>query len=198
MDFSDITQLPATLQSVVTYQNLSIGQTLFHRHEAAMKIYAVQSGIIQLLHYTESGHAINYYQIRASEICVESILFLDTYPCEAIAEAPTRILVFPKVAFLTALEADFNFATAFMEQMSDRLHQTQVMLELRGIRSARERVLHHLYSLVCKQNTIVLGYPLKNLAADLGISPEVLSRALTQLEKEGKIARDKRKITILN
>lgn len=197
MNFSDVTQLPTILQSVVIYQNLSIGQTLFHRHAAAMKIYMVQSGVIQLLHYTQGGHIINHYQVKAGEICVESSLFSETYPCEAIADAPTQILVFPKVAFLAALEADFNFATAFMQQISHRLHLTQMMLESRSIRSARERVLHRLHSLALKQNTIVLNYPLKNLADDLGLSPEVLSRTLTQLKKEGKITREKRKIMLL-
>jgi CRP-like cAMP-binding protein len=72
------------------------------------------------------------------------------------------------------------------------------MIELRSIRSAQERVLHYLHLIAPpEKNTIMLEQPLKNIAFDLGISPEVLSRALTQLASDGAIARERRKITLL-
>ena len=197
MNFSDFSQLPATLQTVVTYQNLSTKQALFHCNEAATKMFAVKFGSIRLLHYTERGQVISHHTVKAGQICIETALFQETYACEAIAEEPTRVLVFPKPSFLTALEQNPDFAIAFMRQMSDRLQLTKVLLESRSIRSARERILHYLRLLLPQQNTIILDQPLKNLAQDLGLSPEVLSRTLTQLKKEGTIARSKRKITLL-
>jgi DNA-binding Lrp family transcriptional regulator len=44
---------------------------------------------------------------------------------------------------------------------------------------------------------VVLEQPLKSIAADLGISPEAFSRTLAQLENDGIIAREKRKITLI-
>jgi len=82
--------------------------------------------------------------------------------------------------------------------LSYRLHTTKVMVELRSIRSAQERVLHYLRLVVpAEKNTVVLEQPLKNIASDLGITPEVLSRTLTQLASDGVIAREKRRITLL-
>jgi CRP/FNR family transcriptional regulator, dissimilatory nitrate respiration regulator len=198
MDFSEINQLPAALQAVAMYQHLSNGQVLFHRNELSQAIYAVKAGQIRLLHYTRSGQAISHYTVYAGEICAEIALFLDTYTCNAIAEEPTQVLAFPKQEFLNALQQDSNFATAFMMQLSYRLHTTKVMVELRSIRSAQERVLHYLRLLAPpEKNTVVLEQPLKNIASDLGISPEVLSRTLTQLASDGAIAREKRKIILL-
>ncbi|NEQ26592.1 MAG: Crp/Fnr family transcriptional regulator [Microcoleus sp. SIO2G3] len=198
MDFSEIDQLPAALQAVVTYQDLSNGQVLFHRNEESRAIYALKSGQVRLLHYTKSGQSISHYAVYAGEICAEVALFLNTYTCSAIVEEPTQVLVFPKQAFLNTLQQDSDFAIAFMRQLSYRLHTTKVMVELRSIRSAQERVLHYLRLVVPpEKNTVVLEQPLKNIASDLGITPEVLSRALTQLASDGAIAREKRRITLL-
>lgn len=198
MNFSEIDQLPATLQSVATYQHFAKGQFLFHRNQKPQVIYAVKSGQVRLVHYTQSGQSISYYTVHSGEICAEVALFLDTYTCNAIAEASTQVLAFPKQAFLSTLQQDPDFAIAFMTQLSYRLHTTKTMLELRSIRSAQERVLHYLrLVLPPEQNTVVLEQPLKDIAADLGISPEVLSRTLTQLAMDGAIVREKRRITLL-
>lgn len=198
MNFSDLDQLPAALQTVVSQQTLTVGQPLFHKGEPAKAVYAIQSGRIRLLHYTESGQIVNHYQVNPGELCAEVVLFIDAYACTAIVEEPTQVLVFPKQVFLSALQQDSALAIAFMTQMAYRLHLTKTMLEIRGIRSARERVLHYLrFMIPTSQNFVFLEQPLKSIAYDLGISPEVLSRTLAQLETEGVILREKRRITLL-
>lgn len=197
MDFSDISQLPAALQRVATYRQLMNEQTLFDHNEPAQVIYAVKSGRIRLLHYTKSGQAISHYAVHAGEICAEVALFSDIYTCSAVVETSTQVLALPKQAFLDALQ-NFDFATAFMAQLSYRLHTTKAMMEIRSIRSAQERVLHYLRLIApSDHNTVVLKQPLKNIAADLSISPEALSRTLTQLESEGTIMREKSRIILL-
>jgi CRP-like cAMP-binding protein len=198
MDFSEIDQLPSALQAVVTYRDLSNGEVLFHQNEESRSIYAVRSGQVRLLHYTNDGQSISHYAVRAGEICAEIALFLDVYTCTAVTEGSTQVSIFPKQAFLSTLQQNQDFAIAFIMQLSYRLHATKVMLELRSIRSARERVLHYLRLVATpEKNTVVLQQPLKNIASELGISPEVLSRTLTQLASAGAIAREKRRITLL-
>ena len=198
MIFSEIDQLPTALRAVVMYQHLAKGHVLFHRNEESRAVYAVKTGTVRLLHYTESGQSISHYAIHVGEIFAEVALFLDTHTCTAIAEEPTQVLAFPKQAFLNILQEDRDFAIAFMMQLSYRLHTTKEMLELRSIRSAQERVLHYLRLIAPPENDIVvLEQPFKNIAADLSISPEVLSRALNQLVRDGAIVREKRKITLL-
>lgn len=198
MNFSAFDQLPEALQTIVSQQTLTVGQSLFHAGEPADAIFTLQSGRIRLLHYTESGQIVNHYQVNPGELCTELVLFIDAYACTAIVEEPSQVLVFPKQAFLNALQQDPALATAFMAQMAYRLHLTKKMLEVRGIRSARERVLHYLRSMMpTGKKSVLLEQPLKSIAYDLGISPEVLSRTLTQLELEGIILRDKRRITLL-
>lgn len=198
MNFSEIDQLPAALQAVTTCNQLSKGQVLFHRDEASQMIYAVKTGQIRLLHYTKSGQSISHYAVHPGEICGEVSLFLETYSCTAIAEKSTQMLIFPKQSFLDVMQQSPEFSTAFIMQLTHRLHSTKMMVEIRSIRSAQERVLHYLRSILPLENdTVVLEQSLKDIAADLSISPEALSRTLTQLTSDGAIIRQKRKITLL-
>lgn len=199
MNFADLDQLPAALQAAITYQQVSKGQVLFHRNAESRAIYVVQSGQVRLLLYTKSGQSISHYTIRPGEICDEVSLFQNTYTCSAIAEEQTQVLTFPKSAVLSTLQQNSDFAIAFMMQLSHRLHTTKMLVELRSIRSAQERVLHYLHLLASpEKNTVTLDQPLKHMASELGISPEVLSRTLSKLANDGAIARKKRKIILLD
>ena len=129
MNFAEIDQLPSTLQAVATHQTLSVGDVLFHRNEESQAIYAIKSGQVCLLHYTESGQSISHYAVYAGEMCAEIALFLDAYTCSAVVEEPTQVLAFPKQAFLNTLQQNPDFAIAFIMQLSYRLHTTKVMVE---------------------------------------------------------------------
>jgi CRP-like cAMP-binding protein len=129
MNFAEIDQLPSTLQAVATHQTLSVGDVLFHRNKESQAIYAIKSGQVCLLHYTESGQSISHYAVYAGEMCAEIALFLDAYTCSAVVEEPTQVLAFPKQAFLNTLQQNPDFAIAFIMQLSYRLHTTKIMVE---------------------------------------------------------------------
>ncbi|GAB4471679.1 MAG: Crp/Fnr family transcriptional regulator [Elainellaceae cyanobacterium] len=189
--------MPAELQAIVSFRSLETGQILFDQGEPAKAVYILESGCIQLLNYTEEGLQINHYSVRPGESFAEVALFHERYVCTAIACRPSRILVLPKSAFLKALKTYPDLAETFMAQLAKRLHESKVLLELRSIRSARRRVLHYLQLNVQPDGiTVNLDVPLKDIADDLGLTPEALSRALKQLHKEGIIARRKQKVTL--
>jgi CRP/FNR family transcriptional regulator, dissimilatory nitrate respiration regulator len=197
MNFLDLKQLPPDLRSVVTYQDLSQGTHLFYQNDAVHSIFAVLSGRIRLLFYTDEGQSIDQYRVHAGEFFAEVALFKDVYGCNAIAEEPTRVIVFPKVEFWRSLQQDYALFTAFMRQLTHQLHLTKVMLEIRGMRATRERVLHYLRFMADPTTrTVRLEQSLKRTAQSLGNSPEGFSRTLKQLQAEGMITRTKRIITL--
>jgi CRP/FNR family transcriptional regulator, dissimilatory nitrate respiration regulator len=192
-------QLPSDLQTAIAYRNLAEGEILFSQNDPAQAIFVVDSGCIKLVHFTDAGKIINHYSVKPGQYFAEVALFNDTYVCTAIAEMPTKIIYFPKGLFSQALEENVNLSRSFTEQLARRLHYTKLLLELRGIRSARDRVLHYLRVMAPPNEKIVdLEHPLKDIANDIGIAPEVLSRTLTQLQNDGVISRMKRKIILQN
>jgi CRP/FNR family transcriptional regulator, dissimilatory nitrate respiration regulator len=195
MDSFTIDQLPEDLKSTITYHDLADGEILFCQNEPAKAIFMVESGCIKLIHYAYSGKNVNYYSVKPGEYFAEVALFNEVYVCTAIAESSTRVISVSKELFLTSLDKNLNLSRTFTEQLARRLHQTKILLELRGIRSASDRVLHYLRIMTPSNEKILhLEQPLKDIANDIGLSPEVLSRTLTQLQNKGIITRIKRKI----
>ena len=70
-------------------------------------------------------------------------------------------------------------------------------LTLRDIRSARERLLAHLVAQAgADGRTVAIKGLLKDLAATIGLTPEVLYRTLAQLEAQRAIQRGDGTITL--
>ncbi len=187
--------LLALLQGAIAHRDLATGQMLFHQGDQAEAVFVVESGQIKLAHFTEAGHIIKHYGVVAGESFAEAALFNSIYDCAAIAEMPSRVMVLPKQILLTTLEQQPTLAMEVMSQLAKRAHETKVLLTLRSIRSPRDRVLHYL-QLVAQSNTVHLERSLKDIAEEIGISPEVFSRALSRLQQEGVITRNKRNIDL--
>ena len=70
--------------------------------------------------------------------------FAESYYCDAVAATPSRVRVYPKTTVMAALRADPDLAQAFMARLAVQLQELRALMELRNIRSARERVLQYL------------------------------------------------------
>jgi CRP-like cAMP-binding protein len=196
-----INPLPVELQALITWQDVTEGQIIFREGDAADLLFFLESGQVRLLQYTEAGKTIEHYGVEAGEFFAEIVLFFGDYACTAIASQSSRIAAIPKVHFLTELRQNSELAIVLMGQMSRRLHLTKILLELRSIRSARERVIRYLQIMISlvgdpQQSRLDLDRPFKSIAGDLGLSPEVLSRTLRQLQEEGVIERVDRSIML--
>ncbi len=197
MNSSQLNRLLLEISSFAYPVELAAGEILFTQTDLAEAVFMVESGCILLFNYTEDGHRINHYSARTGELFAELMLFHDAYLCTAIADTRSRVLVLPKQPFLTALKHSPELTEALMLQLAKRLHESKMLLELRSIRSAHKRVLHYLQLLTPSQsNTLILDRPLKDIALDVGLTPEALSRSLKYLQEMGVISRSQRSIKI--
>jgi CRP-like cAMP-binding protein len=189
--------LPPALQAATTYRDLTAGQVVFRQDEQALAIFIVERGRVRLDRYTKEGKTTVFQVARLGESFAESALFLDVHSCDALAEVPSRVIIYPKQPLLSALRNCPDLAEDFLERLVRKSQSLKAPLELRSIRSARNRVLHYL--LVEAQpgeTTVNFDRPLKDVAGDLGLTPEVLYRTLARLEREGMITRTNQQITL--
>ncbi len=189
-------QLPLDLQQAMTGQTLSAGQLLIQQGEPAQFIYFVESGRIRLVSFTQE-QIITHYFVDAGEGFAETSLFSEAYSCTAIAEVDSRVSMIPKAHFLESLSTSAVLAEIYIRHLTERLLSLKTLLELRSIRSARERIMRYLMLHVQPDRvTINLQRSLKDWASELGLSPEALSRVLNQLHDEGTITHKKRQIKL--
>lgn len=197
MELSTPDSLPPVLQAAATYQDLVAGQILFHQRDQALAIFAVDLGRLRLVRYTSEGKLVVFQVVRAGESFAESALFSDIYRCDAVAEVPSRVIVYRKQILLTVLRDQPDLAEGFMKRLASKSQLLKDRLELQSIRSARERVLQYLLNAIQPgETTVNFDRTLKDIAGEIGLSFEVLYRTLAQLEREGIITRTDRQITL--
>lgn len=183
--------LPPTIRQYSVLRQLEAGDVLFRQEDATSAIFEVERGRLRLVRHTIDNHMITLHTARPGELLAEAALFAGTYHCEAAAACPSRVRAYPKQLLLAAFRSDPILAEQFMGALARQIHDLRSRLEERNIRSARQRVMHHLV-LAAQGNgrTVRLDGTLMDLAAEIGLSHEVLYRTLAALEKDGSITRN--------
>ena len=97
---------------------------------------------------------------------------------------------------LRALDESQVLGRLFSRRLAAEVQGLRGSLEVRNIKLARDRILTY-FELVSRDRRVVLDRPLKELAAEIGLSHEALYRTLAKLEKEGLIERKTREIRLV-
>jgi len=189
--------LPTAIRERSVARALEAGESLFRQGDETFAIFEVEQGRLRLIRHSSDGHTAILHTAREHELFAEAALFAETYHCDAVAAIASRVRVYPKRQLLAAFRADPAMGERFMAVLAHQVHALRTRLEERNIRSARERILHHL-TLVAGPDgrTVRLDGTLIDLATEIGLSHEVLYRTLAALEKEGAITRSASGITL--
>ncbi len=177
-------------------RRLGAGEALFREGDPATAIFRVVSGGVHLERSGRNGERVILHKARPGEFFAEAALFSTIYHCDAITGVPSDIEVYGKAAILATLRDDAAAAERFMALLARTLQTTRRRLELRNIRSARERLLLWIAD-GGPEGLLVEGH-LQDLAAELGLTREAFYRTLKALEAEGAIARRGRRITLVS
>ncbi|MDE2167675.1 MAG: metalloregulator ArsR/SmtB family transcription factor [Alphaproteobacteria bacterium] len=182
---------------IATSRDLVAGESLFHQGDTASAIYQVEQGRVLLTRCTADNRLITLHTARAGEFFAEAGLFSAVYHCDAVAAMPSRVWAYPKQRLLAAFQSDPALAFRFTATLARQIQSLRARLEGRNIRSARERVLHHLaLAAGGNERSVHVDGTLINLAQEIGLTHEALYRTLAALEKEGVIRRRGREIVL--
>ncbi len=189
--------LPADLLRASSVRDLAPQNTLYHQGDRAQAVYVVLHGRLQLFSCTAEGKKVALYVVRCGECVSEAALFAELYCSDVVAEVRSRVRAFPKEALQKTLCAHPKLAKEFMALQAQQFNRIRLTLELRALRSARERILQYLRMLSPPGSRAVrLDRPLKSMAEDLNLSHETFYRTLAQLIEEGSILRTKSSLSL--
>jgi|SRR6185437_15455413 len=178
-------------------RNLARDEPLFRQGERAGAVFLIVRGRLRMVRNLASGDLITIHTGRTGELFAEGSLFSDAYQCDAIAAEPSRVRSCGKAEMLAAIGDSPSTVLALLEQVTHSLHHARAMRELRNIRSANDRVLHHLYLSASKGGAVVFDRPLFEVAEDLGLTHEAYYRSLAALARTGAIQRRGRTIRLI-
>jgi CRP/FNR family transcriptional regulator, dissimilatory nitrate respiration regulator len=182
--------LPQPLKDSARVRELAGGEYLFRQGDKATAIYEIERGRLGMIRYTTDSRQVIVHTGRPGQLFAEAALFAEAYHCDAVAAGDTRVRVHLKENLLAAFQADPKLALSFTSVLAHEIMALRARLEVRNVRSARERILQHLELIAeVDQHALRLDSTLKDLAAEIGLTHEALYRALAALEKDGAIQR---------
>jgi CRP/FNR family transcriptional regulator, dissimilatory nitrate respiration regulator len=199
MDLLTIDSLPSLLQNSTTIYSFAAGQRLFRQGDRSSNFFIVESGRIKLVRFTIEGRMVVLQVVRRGESLGENTFVSNAYSYTAIAEVESRAIAYPQPLFTEALDEYSELAENLREKLIEKIQSLKVSLELLQIRSAHLRLLQYLQfkTTTSDDQTVVnLDQPLKEVAAELDLTPRTISRALARLESEGRIIRQANSIIL--
>ncbi len=201
------TVLPAALKGLGKRRSLPTGMLLFLQDEPAENCYYVEAGEIALRLLSPTGSEVELTKITAGDWCAEALLFAEsTYPAQAIVTQACQVVQFHRDEILKNSNSEVSsFFLGLLARKCLRLNKRIEQLTTLG---ARDRLVQYLLKLCpshsagCPGKLTNCRFPFpkkkREIAQELGITPETFSRVLRQLEDENLIQLEGTSIQVIS
>jgi CRP-like cAMP-binding protein len=189
--------LPATLAAHALEIRLAKGESLFRTSDAVTRFHFVAAGELAAIRAMPNGAEAVMLTARAGEFFAEASLFLPRYTCDARAVSACRIIAWPSETFRSAIFAEPAAALAFSRMLAVNLRRQCSRVERLRMKNADDRILHYLACETAPNGWVEVTSSLQEWAAELGLEPETVYRALSRLEAAGMLERDRRRLRLV-
>ncbi|WP_063833593.1 Crp/Fnr family transcriptional regulator [Skermanella stibiiresistens] len=178
--------------------HLEAGETAFRQGNPVYAVFRVKSGRVRLTRTLENGATLALHTARAGDTFAEAAVSADAYHCDAVADVRSELVAFPIQHLRERLSSDPQTALSFAMFMASQVRTLRARLELRNIRSAKERLLAWLeLNGAGVPLSVPTDQPWTEVAADIGLTREALYRALADLSRAGAIRRENGRTILL-
>ena len=182
----------APIRAIANEKKYSKGESIFLEGDQGNGFYIILDGLVkvfkvsadgkeQILHIYGPGHPIGEVPVFAGQ----------HFPANAQAVKKSRLLFFPRRAFIDLITAQPSLALNMLAVLSMRLRQFTVQIENLSLKEVPGRLASYLIYLSREQqNRTSVDLPISkgHLASLLGTIPETLSRIFNKMTAEGIIS----------
>jgi CRP/FNR family transcriptional regulator len=175
------------LEQVARARNLDPEAILFLEDEPCTGFFVLVAGAIQLTRCADvpGAHPTLAVIMPVASFAEAAMFGGEAFPATATALKPSRVYHFPKAPFLAAMGEDPDLAQAIIHAQAVWLRRlTHTVEQLTGSDSS-DRLRNWLREQMPAGGSLVLPVTKKVLAAQLGMTPETLSRGFRSLQDQG-------------
>jgi len=175
-------------------------EMLFREGDKSEGFYVLQSGAVSVFKVTPDGREQIICVFRPPESFAEATLAtVETYPANAVALEPSQIIVVQKTPFRDLLRRKPELSLQMLGSMSLHLkHLVQTLQDYKGRQIEGRLVDWLLRNAPAGAAWFDLPVTKKNLAGQLGVTSETLSRTFARFRDEGLIRVEGPRIHLLN
>lgn len=178
--------IPKALRKVATQVHTDSRGTLFRVGDQVRHVHLVIDGEARLIRSERHGGEVILQRSRGGFIA-EASLDSKAYHCDGVTAEPSTLLLFPIVAFRTALEGDPAFCKAWQSHLAKEVRKLRAQCERLSLHSAADRIIHYIES-EGNEGVVTLKQSRKSWAAELGLTHEALYRALRRMRDDGTLS----------
>lgn len=177
------------------------GEIVFHEGEVALHWLLVLEGHVEVVRFGCDGSERMYHRFDAGQCVAEAAMFMahGRYPMQARAVGNTKVWRLGRQALHQTCEAHPALALRLLEEFSRRLYHYINEVEWLTVSSAPQRLAAFLLRLSAQQGQqIELPSSQRQLAAQLGIRAETLSRLLSEWQTRQWLRGERRHWALLD
>jgi len=190
------------MRQIAVEQEVTRGQVLFIEGAPATGFYVILSGRIKIYKLSLEGKEQILHIFSGGEFFGEVPVFAGgNYPAHAEILEASRVLFFPRQAFLDLVKREPSLALSLLAILCRRLRRFTQLIEDLSLKEVPGRLAAYLLYLSERKGLsaqLELDITKGQLASLLGTMPETLSRILAKMSQAGLIEVNGRSIKLLD
>jgi len=173
-------------------RSLASGELLFMQDSPVDAFFAVLSGRVRLFRSGADGRVQVMNHIAAGRTFAEAAAIgMRLFPASAEALEDTQLLVIASDPFRKLFQSEPGFAQSMVSSLTVHLHQLVERVQELTLSSTGARLAHAILRMPARREDdglfVPFAQPRKDLAAELAMTPESLSRLLRKFQDDGWI-----------
>ncbi len=192
----------AEIEKIAVEKEYKRGESVFFEGDPGAGFYMVATGKVKIFKVSSSGKEQILHIFGPGEPFGEVPVFHGhPFPANATALEKTRLIFFPRKAFVELVYAMPSLVMNMLAVLSMRLRRFATQIENLSLKEVPERLAGYLLYLAEEQGnrtTVELQISKGQLASLLGTIPETLSRIFSKMSDEGLISVEGKRISLLD
>ena len=190
------------IKKIAVEKRFNKGEVIFSEGDEGHGFFVIAAGRVKIYKLSAEGKEHILHIFSSGQSFGEVSVFTgQKFPAYAETISQSRVLFFPRTAFVDLIVGNPSLALNLLAVMSVKLHQFTVQIENLSLKEVPGRLASYLVYLADEQgrvDTVTLNISKGLLAGILGTIPETLSRIFAKLSAQGLIRVEGRQIQLLN
>lgn len=179
----------------INIKTLNKGDVLFRENDKCEYIGIVVEGQVSIVTYLEDGKEVVFNTLNPGDIFGNNLIFSSEpyYKGNIIINVNSKIALINKRELISLLKSNEEFMIEYFKIQSNFSKDLNDKIKLLSMDAAEDRFYYYMH-----QNKKTITYSsISELAKQLYIKRETLSRLISKLVKQKKITKNKDTITLL-